>query len=392
VLVLAAAGGALAFHPRGSGPGAQPPQASGGSPSPVTVSAESGDELQSISCGSSDSCLAVGSRSAPGDPGSRRIVVETWNGSAWSIGPAPDSMTDAELTSVYCAAPTSCVAVGFDNNTGMPDGEHALGESWDGASWSAVPIAVTGRRSALRSVTCTSRTACVAVGFVTSDVTGHEATLVAAWDGTSASVVPSPTPGTDGWLNSVACSSASLCLAVGSYSNVDPTDEEPDTTTLVEVWNGTGWSVVPSPSPGTGGEGALLSVACASPWSCVAVGSYSPVNNPYVPDTRTLVEMWNGSSWSVANSPNPGKRDVLDSVVCMSSTSCTAVGSDTPTTGLATPQGLVETWDGTVWSVAAAVTEGLFTAQLSSLGCAAHTTCFVVGGNRIAPFNVTGGR
>ena len=47
------------------------------------------------------------------------------------------------------------------------------------------------------------------------------------------------------------------------------------TTTLIESWNGSRWSVVPSPNPGPGVTW-LNGVSCAATDACNAAGSTSP--------------------------------------------------------------------------------------------------------------------
>jgi hypothetical protein len=85
------------------------------------------------------------------------------------------------------------------------------------------------------------------------------------WDGTVWSIVPSPNAGTsDNVLNSVSCVSASDCVAVGYTDTVAY-------ETLVMVWDGIDWSIVPSPNAGTSDD-ALNSVSCVSAADCVAVG------------------------------------------------------------------------------------------------------------------------
>jgi hypothetical protein len=95
-------------------------------------------------------------------------------------------------------------------------------------------------------------------------------------------------------------------------------------TTLAESWNGTSWSVVNSPSP-SDNLNQLNSVSCVSPVACTAVGYVSTLSGGY----RTLIESWNGTSWSVVSSPNIGSAtspNSLEGVSCTSATACTAVG------------------------------------------------------------------
>ena len=93
--------------------------------------------------------------------------------------------------------------------------------------------------SALRGVSCTSSSNCVAVGD--GFFNGNFGTLIEAWDGSSWSIVPSPNPINGlGYprLNGVSCAGPSRCMAVGDYAYF----------TLIETWNGSAWSVVAGPS------------------------------------------------------------------------------------------------------------------------------------------------
>jgi hypothetical protein len=67
--------------------------------------------------------------------------------------------------------------------------------------------------------------------------------------------------------------------------------------TLIERWNGTKWTVVPSPTPGSGSN--LNAAAVASADSVWAVGQLS---ENYV--GRTLIERWNGTAWNQVSSPD----------------------------------------------------------------------------------------
>ena len=63
--------------------------------------------------------------------------------------------------------------------------------------------------------------------------------------------------------------------------------------TLVEHWNGSAWSVVPSPNaPGTRSN-SLVSVSAVAANDVWAVG-YSLIGFTH----QTLIEHWDGSSWT----------------------------------------------------------------------------------------------
>src|SRR4029077_20396695 len=124
----------------------------------------------------------------------------------------------------------------------------------------------------------------------------HFRTLLESWNGTRWSVVPSPNLGANNYLRGVSCTSATACTTAGSYTNGGAD------MTLIESWNGTSWSIVPSPNPGTSSND-LAGVSCISPTACTAAGYYNPnASSTY----RTLIESWNGTRWSVVPSPSPG--------------------------------------------------------------------------------------
>jgi hypothetical protein len=101
------------------------------------------------------------------------------------------------------------VAVGDVNDRGNTSS--TLVESWDGTSWSQLPSPSGSRYNYLNDVSCSSATACTAVGYDRNNT--REATLVESWDGTSWSIVHAP--GTGDTLNGVSCVTASGCMADG---------------------------------------------------------------------------------------------------------------------------------------------------------------------------------
>ena len=112
---------------------------------------------------------------------------------------------------------------------------------------------------------------------------------------------PSPNRGTgDNNLSSVAAVSVNDGWAVGySSSNAGPYQ------TLIQHWNGTTWSIVSSPSPGTV-YNSLHGVAAISAHTVWAVGY---TLKSFV--IKTLIEHWNGKAWSIVSSPDVGPSDNL---------------------------------------------------------------------------------
>jgi hypothetical protein len=125
--------------------------------------------------------------------------------------------TGGALRAVSCASKTTCMAVG---QVDYPE-SGAPAERWDGTAWSARPIALpvssdTVRQVDLDAVSCSSATACTAVGSF-APLAGGQYGLVERWDGSTWSVqTPSPGPNRAYLFSGVSCPSRTTCTAVGS--------------------------------------------------------------------------------------------------------------------------------------------------------------------------------
>jgi hypothetical protein len=116
----------------------------------------------------------------------------------------------------------------------------------------------------------------------------------------------------------VSCTSSTSCTAVGNFTNSVGTD-----VTLAEVWNGTSWAMASTPNS-IGAQGSyLFGLSCISASACTAVGDYSNSAGGDV----TLAEAWNGTLWAIAPTPNPPGALVsyLSGVSCIAAT-CNATG------------------------------------------------------------------
>lgn len=354
---------------------AAPMSPAGADPTPawfVTPSPNSGlpdNVLQGTSCTSPTSCVAVGyAWSEQADE--PQTLVETANGTTWAVSPSPNVLSSNVLEAVSCTSSTSCMAVGSAWNGATQANQQTLIEQWDGSSWSIVPSPSPDPADVLNGVSCTSTSDCVAVGY--SEANSTSQTLIEMWDGSTWSVSPSPDPGTDDGLSGVSCTSPSNCVAVG-YSEADSAYH-----TLIETWDGTGWGVTPSPDPngsGTATSPFLQGVSCLTTTDCVAVGWY----NYGAFAEETLVEMWDGTSWSLSDSPSPLTLSDLFGVSCTSPDYCVATG--TATTGQPGSLGgaLVETWDGNSWSVTSTEATPNVSTNLSGISCTDPSDCVATG-------------
>jgi virginiamycin B lyase len=173
-------------------------------------------------------------------------------------------------------------------------------------------------------------------------------------------IVDSPTPsgpgGTVGQLSGVACMTATTCFAAGldgSSGNPEP---------LIERWDGSSWSIVPSATPSTG-VGQLAEVACAGTKTCFAVGDSG------ISFSRTVLERWDGSKFVNAGPNLPG---VLTDVACSSATNCFAVG-----VRYSPAHELIERWNGSKWTQLTG-TNAIAHRSPRAISCPTKTSCVVV--------------
>lgn len=143
-------------------------------------------------------------------------------------------------------------------------------------------------------------------------------------------------------------------------------------STLIEHWNGSTWAVMPSPNPGTGIVDLLRSVRGISPTDIWAVGSFSDGNGD-----QTLIVHWNGKTWQQVQSPDPGgsSGSDLDGVRAVSSKDAWAVGSYLAGTGDKT---LILHWNGNAWKQIASPTPG-GDATLSAVTATSSGNAWAVG-------------
>jgi hypothetical protein len=318
-----------------------------------------GGALNGVSCPSAHACTAVGQASA-------QPLAERWDGTAWATQPTPN--LGGTLNGVSCLTATACTAVGDVPSSPVTP----LAEQWAGGAWT---VTLNQGKGILRGVSCTPASTCTAAGSYLRffPYPGHQPPFRAAYqtlaeqsNGTSWSVRTTPNEGTayalTNWLYSVSCTGANACMAVGDVGIAGP---------LKLRWDGTAWSVQPI-ADYLGQVYTLYGVSCASATACTAVGQLLP--------GFPSVQRWDGTRWWQQAVPVPlGTRAAtLDGVSCPSATACTAVGNYTTRSGV--EQTLAERWDGTTWTVAPTPNPaGATSSSLSGVSCPTANACSAVG-------------
>jgi hypothetical protein len=272
-------------------------------------------------------------------------LILHWNGTAWSqvIGPNPQFRNEV-LNAVHGVAANDVWAVGglATAINQLPKVPWAL--HWNGTAWSEVPVPTgpnpggTGR-GGLRDVKAINTNNVWAVGK-SPGVTA----LVEHWDGTSWTVAPTPTVKTA--LNALAVVSSTNIWAVGD-GLVNPDGSK---TALIMHYDGRSWQTMPNqvsvPSTFVAHNG-LKSITALSATDIWAVGSVTD----RLSVTRPLIQHYDGRTWTrVAAAPAPPNSThySLSGVAAVSATDIYAVGG--VSFNDLTEASIVERWNGRAWS------------------------------------------
>jgi hypothetical protein len=271
---------------------------------------------------------------------------------------------------------TSCTRKGcvtatgtFETSASCPDVVPPVSGSWQKVNSPNVSGA-TPVNNELLAVAAVSENDVWAVGWA-QDPTGPQyvkRTLINHFNGNSWSVVPSVYPGNDiqSVLYSVSAVSANDVWAVGSTHNGTLPSR-----TLIEHWDGTQWSIVPGPNPDSQ-LNELRGVAATSANNAWAVGYRGGTRNET--PLETLILHWDGISWSQVASPNiPGAANELSGITAISSNDIWAVGS-------AGGAPLAMHWNGNAWNIfPMQVTSGLSSERITAVAGSASNDVWAVG-------------
>jgi hypothetical protein len=237
-------------------------------------------------------------------------------GSGWQIAPSLSfGSTDNILAGVSAASQTDAWAVGtYSPSSGSPLA--TLAHHWDGTRWTAFALPNVGvQQNSLLGVSMPTSGKAWAVGYYESGQFQQQ-TLIEHFDGSSWSVVPSPSPGArQNILYGVTAISDSDVWAVGAQQ-----DGNGVWRTLAEHWNGSAWSVVSTIDAGSSGN-QLYAVKALATNSVYATGQQAGAAFP----NQALIEHWDGKTWSIVTSPSDS-ASALPLGLTATATSLTLVG------------------------------------------------------------------
>jgi hypothetical protein len=243
----------------------------------------------------------------------RRTLLLHWNGRAWSevTRPAP---IPGFLNAVAATASGGWAVGGVPNGHNWP---HPLALRLSGTTWSRVPVPLVLE---VTGVAITGTNAAWAIGAT------EQQFKFARWNGRKWAWEFSITPVQDTYiLGGIAAGPRGAAFTVG-YEFPAGGPQVPAILKLA----GSTWKKVPVKAP----SNAVLSAVSFAPggtaWAAGSTG------------LATLILRWNGSAWTRVASPSPGSGDTLDGLGFSSARDGWAVGSSGSDT-------LILHWNGSTW-------------------------------------------
>jgi hypothetical protein len=327
---------------------------------PSDADATKDASLLDVDCVSTSFCVAVGTYFSVG--GQTKALVEVWNGGAWTPAapfamPPNDGGTAADLLrDVDCASTTMCVAVGTYEDNGGAQWHRGLAVRLAGTTWTSEEIQVdtADTSTEVAAVDCPSPSMCALVGERTENVIGTQFAFASVFNGTAWNdvtvIVPRADPDENAnpraRLETVSCQSAGVCTALGTFQDLGR-------HLAFAAFGPTfgPFGSVPLTLPAgiaADPDVRISSVACVS--TCAGVGTIKLASGARVPllvrsqGTAVATEL---GVLPVPTAPAGLEATTMESVACLSGTSCLGVGSyrDSPTSA----QPLVSTLSGATW-------------------------------------------
>jgi hypothetical protein len=330
--------------------------------------------VNAVSCSGIGDCTAVGDyMSAAGSPVAFAITEQNWVWGAvqtLSMPPGAAAAGSSSLLAVSCTAIADCTAVGwYTDAVGAVQGLLSTQSNgrWTPGVEAALPTAPASQPNVtLSAVACSAPGTCAVVGGYYDASSNQQGLLLSQNDGGWSVGVQAPLPANAlstqaATLNSVACTGAGYCTAVGQYTQSNGTFQGLLLTESAGAWQPGVEAVLPA-TAASNQDVALDSVACVAYETCVVAGNYFGAH----PTGLVLSEL--SGRWKlplVVRLPAGAGSNpyaALDSVSCVVGTYCSVAGTYVDNAG--NGQGTLLDGNGIYWPQAleAQLPGGLITA------------------------------
>jgi len=333
--------------------------------------------------------LLLGTFAASGASAAAASAGKATPASIWQVvktaSPSANQLDNSFLQGVSVAGVADGWAVGefMDTNALI----HPLAEHWNGTQWRQVNVAEpSGRQSMLQAVDELSSTNAWAVGVsgngALDEFNVDQQPVIEHWNGTAWSIasIPAFPPGDTGTLTAIGGSGPADLWAVGTLVPTNGIDIDP----LFEHFNGTNWTIVPFSA-----QSACSTALTDCFFSAAGVSASSPddvwvVGNIAQPNpTVNLAAHWNGSQWQIVPAPalhdGSGALDQLTGVTTLSPTNAWASGYEYNANGANFHVPYVLHWNGTTWTLTETPNQGGEGSLLRAITALSATDIWAVG-------------
>jgi hypothetical protein len=276
--------------------------------------------------------------------------------------PLPE--TTAELQGIYAVNANEAWAAGWRQSRSA--GSQTLIEHWTDGTWQNVTSPSPGSTENVLYDISGGRSSMWAVGAVRG--LGASQTLILRWGGHSWDLVDSANRGlSDNLLMAVASGRIDDdAWAVGSAA-----DDDRVVSALVEHWNGSTWSLVPTPDFGASAS-ALTDVVVLPSGDVWVSGSIRESGKP----SRALAMRWSHGAWTVTATPVIGLSTRFNALAGTSESNLWAAGSADEGGRTIT---LIARWNNDAWSITPSPNPGTSGNEIRSVWVAANGRAWAVG-------------
>lgn len=272
-----------------------------------------------------------------------QALAEHFNGTGWQISALP-AITGSRLLGVKAVASNDVWAVGLykSGGTTLPLAEH-----WNGLNWHqvAVPPVKGAPETELLAIYAIAWNDVWAVGCAMSSTGTQTLAVTEHWDGTKWSLIPTPEPNAqENVLYTVTANRSNNVWALGNQGKYQSTTNP--RRNLALHWDGTSWSVIPTVNAGTASTINYFYASAFIPGTdhLWGVGQYQAPKAFY-----TMTAYWNGAQWTLVPSPNPAANgDFLLGLFAKGAGDVWSVGTYYDTSMIR--HNLAIHWNGTSWS------------------------------------------
>ena len=288
----------------------------------------------------------------------------------------PRKLTNSTFAGVSASGPDEAWAVGtFSDQSAL---DHPLVEHWNGTKWALIHVPQpAGQQAVLSGVDDLAPDNAWAVGESFSGSGQNGLTLIEHWNGTAWSIVPSPSPavgagGDSNVLTSISGTGSDDLWADGSENN----ENTATLSVLLEHWDGTAWTVATSPTP-------MFASQIATAITAISPDDVWVVGEQFTDSMRTLAAHWDGTAWSIVRTPDLSSAGTPQNQL----TGVSAAGPDdvwasgfannVDKHNLDVPYTLH--WNGTTWQLAKVPSMGSDGSRLNGIVALSATDAWTVG-------------